>query len=166
VFKGYQSSSQKNGVIQCYTGCIFKLISRGKFHERFDKELVAAKLFHVRIIKFSIVDISVTVGPSSILSSICDHDVFHIEHGKGGKTSFIFISSFRVHKCAAVHKCAVECANYLSRGQFHERYEAFVQNRHVMIIKFSIGDISVTVGPSSILSLICDHDVFHIQTRT
>ena len=35
-------------------------------------------LFHIRLIKFSIVDISQTVGPSSIQSLICDHDEFRV----------------------------------------------------------------------------------------
>jgi hypothetical protein len=47
---------------------------------------------NIGIIKFSIVDISAAVGPSSVLSLICDHDVFptgqiddvHGDHGLRG----------------------------------------------------------------------------------
>jgi hypothetical protein len=49
------------------------------------------------------------------------------------------------------------CIFKFSRGQFHERFTP-----HVMKTKFSIIDNSVTVGPSSIQSLICDHDTFHV----
>ncbi len=67
--KGYPGSDFKgfiNGVNSDaeYTGCIFK-ISRGQFHE----------LFTSHASKFSIINNSVTVDPSSNLSLICDHDV-------------------------------------------------------------------------------------------
>ncbi len=72
-----------------------------------------------------------------------------------------------MHKCAVVHKCAVaeilEVFFYAVvhfRGQFHERFTS-----HVRKTKFSIIDISVIVGPSSILSLICDHVFFCVQTK-
>ena len=48
----------------------------------------------------------------------------------------------------------------LSGGQFHERFTS-----HVSIIKFSIVNNSVIVGSSSILSLICDHDIFHVRDK-
>ena len=44
---------------------------------------------------------------------------------------------------------------------FRARLDRFI---NIRIIKFSIIDISATVGPSSILSLICDHDIFRVQT--
>jgi hypothetical protein len=72
------------------TGCGFRAVEhvfgstkgyKTRFHEH--SELYKCglgildnnSLLHVRLIKFSIVDISVTVCPSSILSLICDHDV-------------------------------------------------------------------------------------------
>jgi hypothetical protein len=149
--KSYQSSSgQENGMIQCYkgassskgvsffyqptrhergsyiqfcnAGCIFLLISRGQFHER--------SVPHVRLIKFSIINISVTVGPSSILSLICDHDIFHVKciYDAGGlvfEKSYqicdhdVFCVQFKLilkGQCHELHKCAVEhdlsCKNF------------------------------------------------------
>ncbi len=74
----YVQFSNPNSKSTQITGCIFNGIfnfSRGLFHELFTS--------HVSKLKFSIVNNSVTVAPSSILSLICDHKhVKHVKHVK------------------------------------------------------------------------------------
>ena len=91
---------------------------------------------HVGIIRFSIINNSVIEGPSSILSLICDHDILHVRDKE------------------LVAAISAGCIFKFSRGLFHERFTS-----HASKLKFSIINNSVTVDPSSILGLICDHDV-------
>jgi hypothetical protein len=90
--------------------------------------------------KFSIVVISVTVGPSSILSLICDHN-------KELASSYVYEPDkcvvFAAGSSLFFDKANANANADFTRGQCHE---------------LSIINISVTVGPSSILSLICDHE--------
>ncbi len=78
----YQPARHERGsASQLPTGCILKsnflrgrsheYFLRGRSHEHFTS--------HARKTNFSFINISVTVGPSSILGLIGDHDFFHVK---------------------------------------------------------------------------------------